>query len=381
VSKRERGNGAGTIYQRAGRKGWYVAVTVAGRRKVYHVDSKTEATRLLSHAITKRDGGELVAAPAVTVKAFLEQWLEQTVKPSTRPGTYVSYEHLLRLHAYPKIGHLKLDRLTPGQVQEMLNAELAEGLSPRSVQYLRTVLRSALSQAQRWGLVTRNVAQLVDAPKVERHEISPFTLEEAQAFLAAAAGDRLEALWSVALAMGLRQGEALGLRWPDVDLDEGLLHVRQQLQRVRGGFDLAPLKTSRSRRTVAMPPAVADALRRHRIRQIEERLLARDRWRGPEPNDPRCHVFTTPIGTPVDARNLVRLFKALLARAGLRDVRFHDLRHAAATLLMAQGVPARVVMEILGHSQIALTLNTYSHVLPELQRDAAARMEAALFAP
>jgi len=216
------------------------------------------------------------------------------------------------------------------------------------------------------------VADLVDGPRVEGYEIQPFTLGEARVFLDAVRGDRLEALYSVALTMGLRQGEALGLRWEDVDLETGTLHVRHQLQRVAGQLRQVPVKTARSRRTLAIAPSIVGSLREHHRRQVEDRLLAGSRWRE------TGYVFTTSIGTPLEARNVVRSFKAILAWAGLPDIRFHDLRHSCATLLLVRGVSPRVVMEILGHSQISLTMNTYSHVVPELARDAAVKLDLLL---
>jgi len=251
-------------------------------------------------------------------------------------------------------------------------------MAPKTVQYARGVLRTALNQALRWGLVSRNVADLVDGPKVERHEIQPFSPEEARTFLAAVRGDRLEALYSVALTMGLRQGEALGLRWEDVDLDTGTMHVRHQLQRIDGKLTLVPLKTARSRRTLALPDSITFGLREHRLRQLEDAVKAGKRWKGPKPNEDGAHVYTTAIGTPLEARNVVRAYTAIVKRAGLPHRRFHDLRHSCATLLLVQGVSPRVVMEILGHSQISLTMNTYSHVVPELGREAARRMDALL---
>jgi integrase len=375
---RTRGNGEGSIYQRKGRKGWFAAVSQNGRRKIIHAATRAEVDALLSAEKVKRDHGMLSTAPSQTLEVFLGQWLSEVVKPRVRPWTYKGYEVLVRVHIQPRLGKTRLDRLTPAQVQALMNAKLEAGLSPKTVQYMRGVLRTALGQALKWGLVHRNVADLVDGPKVERHEIQPFGPAEARTLLAAVAGDRLEALYSVALASGLRQGEALGLRWQDVDLDEGLLHVRFQLQRHDGQLRLVPLKTARSRRTVAIPDSIVEGLREHRQRQRKERLAAGQRWKGAEPLDPACHVFTTPIGTPLDARNVVRLYKAVLVKAGLPERRFHDLRHSCATLLLVQGVPMRVVMEILGHSQITLTANTYSHVLPEMQRAAAERMDAIL---
>ncbi len=227
-------------------------------------------------------------------------------------------------------------------------------------------------QALRWEIVARNAATLVDAPRVPHHEIKPFTPDQARAFLDAIRGDRLEALYSVALALGLRKGEVLGLRWDDIDLEKGTLTVRSSLQRIDGKLTLVEPKSKQSRRTVAMPQTVASALRLHRARQLQERLLAGSRWQN------RGFVFPTTIGTPMDTRNLTRHFKRALSEAGLPSLRFHDLRHSCASLLLAQGIHPRVVMEILGHSQINLTMNTYSHVIDDLKREAAAQMDAVL---
>jgi integrase len=226
-----------------------------------------------------------------------------------------------------------------------------------------------INEAVRWGLLARNVAALVEGPRVERYAINPLTPDEARKFLDAIKGDRLAALYSVALTMGLRQGEALGLTWDDVDLELGYLRVTRQLQRIHGSPQLVEPKTDRSRRTLAMPPMIGRALQEHRQTQQEERIRARGRWR-----ESRL-VFTTPIGTALDGTAVTKDFHRLMERAGLPQRRFRDLRHSCATLLLVQGVSPRVVMDVLGHSQIGLTMNTYSHVIPDLRRDAATRIE------
>jgi integrase len=216
--------------------------------------------------------------------------------------------------------------------------------------------------------VARNVAKLVVMPAARSPEIVPLTVEEARRLLEAAEGSRLYALWAVALAVGPRRGEALGLRWCDVDLEAGTLRVVQTLQRTDGRLDLVPPKSERSRRRVPVPDVAVTALRRHRV-QAETEAVERG-----EPLASESLVFTSVVGTPLEPRNVNRAFAALLAGAGLRHVRLHDLRHTCASLLLAQGVAPRVVMETLGHSAIAVTMNTYSHVLPIMQRDAADRM-------
>jgi integrase len=257
----------------------------------------------------------------------------------------------------------------------MMTGRLAAGLSVKSVTYIHQVLRTALQLAVRWDLVQRNVALLVDRPRRVRKEIHPLTPHEARRFLATITGHRLEALFTVALAMGLRQGEALGLSWKDIDFAAGTLRVRHQLQRIDGQLVLVEPKSDRSRRDLVMPASIVERLQEHEQRQVSEKLWAGSRWVD------SGLVFTNRGGGPVQARRVIEQFHQELAKAGLERRRFHDLRHSCATLLLVQGVSPRVVMEILGHSEIGLTMNTYSHVVPELQRDAAAKMESVLTRP
>jgi len=299
-------------------------------------------------------------------------WLETSVKPRVRPLTYAGYKVNVEKHLVPMLGRIPLDQLSPRHVQEMINGRLAAGLSTKTVAYIHQVLRTALSLAVRWDMVQRNVARLVDRPRIERKKINPLTPDEARQFLTAIRGHRLEALFSVALALGLRQGEALGLGWEDVDFTAGTLRVRNQLQRIGGKLTLVPPKTERSRRTLVMPTMIVERLREHEARQAAEKLWAGSKW---EQTD---LVFTHRNGGPIPARHVIEHFHDALAKAGMRRVRFHDLRHSCATLLLVQGISPRVVMEVLGHSEIALTMNAYSHVVPELQRDAAQRMQAIL---
>ncbi len=373
---KRRGQNEGSIYKRG--DGRWVGVISLGyknskrHRKSFYGETRREVQEKLTAALRSHQQGLPPPPERQTVGQFLEYWLAQSVKLSVRSLTYEGYRLHVRNHIVPALGRIRLTKLTAQDVQELLNDKLREGYAPRTVQYMHAVLRRALVQAFKWGLVAQNVATLVDRPQVRRPEVKPFDPEQARALLVAVKGDRLEALYSVALAVGLRRGEALGLHWDDVDLDAGTLRVRRTLQRVDGKLRLETTKTDRSRRTIALPQTVAVALRVHRARQLRERLAAGSRWQE------TGFVFTTGIGTPLEPRNVTRHFRNVLTKTGLPLKRFHDLRHTCASLLLVQGVHPRVVMEILGHSQISMTMDTYSHVMPVLQHEAASQMDALL---
>jgi integrase len=336
--------------------------------------TRTEVASDIRRLLEAHRQGQIITTSGMTVTEWFAIYLEQVAKPKIRPRTYDRYRSDIDRHILPAIGRYRLDKLRPAHLVSLYNVKAAEGLSGASVRHLHAVIRRALNVAIKWQLIAVNPASLVDSPRAAQHEITPLTADEAQRLIKAAKGDRMEARWLVGLALGMRQGEALGLWWDDLDLDAGLLRVRRALQRRRGGgLVFADPKTQRSKRTIPLPAQLADALREHQARQEQERTAAGSLWRGSP-----C-VFTTPIGTPVDPRNDFREFKKLLDRGGLPSVRLHDLRHTAASLLLAQNVPARVVMEILGHSQIGLTMNTYSHVAPEVSREAADRMADVLW--
>ena len=354
---------------------WCASFGRRGARKVVYGKTKHEVREKLFAIQLEMQQRHLRTDRVPTVAEFLEYWLNQSVKPRVRPLTYAGYAVNVRKHLVPALGTIRLDRLTPQHVQEMMNNRLAAGFSAKTVRYVHQVLRTALGVARRWELVDRNVATLVDPPRVKRPQIRPLEPDGARRFLDSVRGDRLEALYSVALAIGLRQGEALGLRWQDVDLDAGVLSVRHQLQRVSTKLTLVEPKTERSRRTLVMPPSIVERLREHAKRQLAEKLWAGSKWVDHD------LVFANRIGAPMQATKVIADFHKALEVAGLPRIRFHDLRHSCATLLLVQGVSPRVVMDILGHSEIAMTMDTYSHVVPELQREAADKMESVLSRP
>lgn len=288
-----------------------------------------------------------------------------------RPRTFESYAETVDRYVRPAIGRFPLAKLEPEHVARMLADLSARGdLSPTTVRYAHAILRIALGRALRSGRVHRNVATLVDPPAKTRREPTPLNAEQVRSLLDATAGDRLGPLWAIAVTSGLRQGELLALRWPDVDLEGATLAVRQTL--ARGTHDLSEPKTERARRTLRLGGEALWALREQRRLQLEERLAAGARWRD------GGYVFASGIGTPLDARNVTRALAAALERAGLPHQRFHDLRHAYATLLLEHGEELAVVSRTLGHADLSTTPDVYAHLTPAMLERTAARMDAIL---
>ncbi len=377
MASKKRGQNEGSIFQRKdGRwvgqinQGWRDGKRV---RKLIYGRTAAEVRELMTKALRERDLGMLGASGSTpTTQRFLEDWLA-SVKSSLRIRSYERYAGIIGKHLVPSIGRLKLDKLTPAHVQVLLDSKLSAGLAPRSVQSIRIVLGAALKQGVRWQMVPRNVAELVSGPRVQNREMQVLSPEQARAFLMACQGERLHALYLLALSTGLRRGELLALKWEDMDLDAGTLRVHRSLGRSSSqGIVIAEPKTTQGRRTVRLSSPIVAALRSHRRRQAERRLLEGSDWRDGN------YLFTTGIGTPLDPRELGRDFRRMLAKAGLPSLRFHDLRHSAATIALSQGVHPKIVSEMLGHSRISLTLDVYSHSLPTLQAEAADKIAAAL---
>ena len=394
MSKRKRGNNEGSIYKMQDGR-WRAAVSLGWKRTeegnmVWKRRVITGATRHdVADQMKSLQGdqtrGLKIDCGKQTVGDFLTLWLEDTVRPSVRPKTYRSYEQMLRIHlvkdipdgdwkakrldSIPGLGKVRLFKLSLQDVQRFLNDKLKAGNSAALVRYLRVVLRIALNQAVKADLVTRNVAALATPPKSEKRQLSPFTPEQAGRFLKALMGHRLEALFTSALAIGLRSGECSALRWPDLALDKGTVTVKHTLQRKKGeGLVLMPPKSEKSRRTIELPESCVAALRAHKDRQAQDRVLAGLRW------VETGFVFTSRIGTPIDDRKILKEFDALVEAARLPKQRFHDLRHACISLLAAQGVPLKVIADIVGHSDVRLTQNVYQHVYREAKQEAAGKM-------
>jgi integrase len=372
VSKK-RGNGEGSITRR--KDGLYMArytvETATGtKRKTLYAKTRKEVSEKLTEALAQAQKGVTAEPGTMTLGVFLQRWLEDSVRGSVKQSTYQRDESLCRVHLVPGLGKKKLKTLNAADVQRFYRAKLDSDLSSATVHKLHVILHKALKQAVRWGLVPRNVAEDVEPPKVHKEEMHPLTSEQARRLLNMARVDRLEALYVVAVQSGLRQGELLALRWEDVDLEARTVQVRRTLTRNGGKLAIGPTKTAKGRRTVKLTQGATEALQRHLERQLVEINKAGDKWRE------NGLVFCTGRGTLINPTNLRRRsLSPLLQRAGLPPMTFHQLRHTAATILLLKNVNPKVVSEMLGHATIAITLDTYSHVLPNMQHSAVAAME------
>lgn len=368
----KRGNSEGSLTKRPDGR-WEARITLSdGSRKSFYAKTRQEAARRLAAAMRDRDQGLPITGERQTVTQFLSVWLE-TIKPTVGVATWKRYEEIVRIHLAPSIGAHSLAKLSPQSVQTLYSAKLEAGLSTTTVHHIHAVLHLALESAVSLDLVARNVSERVTVPKMGRHEMEVLSPEQSRTLLTAINGDELEALYVLALTTGMRQGELLALKWRDIDLDTGWLRIHTTVRKLHGRFIYAPPKTKRSRRAVALTAMAVESLKQHRVRQARAKALVGPAW---QEND---LVFADAVGGPLEGRHMLRhYFRPLLERAGLPSIRFHDLRHTTATLLLAQGVHPKVVSEMLGHTTIGITLDTYSHVLPQMQRDAATTLDRLL---
>jgi integrase len=364
-----RGRGEGTVYRRADGRS-EAAFGIDGRRQRYVGRSQREVRVKLLAARRALEQGIVLTGSSQRLEEYLTRWLEDSVRPSVRWTTHRAYSLCVR-RLFPLIGHLRLTTLTPQVVQAAYAALLHKGLSRRSVEQTHTVLHRALRQAVLWGLMLRNPTEAVTVPRPTQREMHTMSEGEVGRLFEATRGHRLHALWVLLATTGLRLGEARGLLWSDIDFANGRLVVNRALQHQTGqGYVFVEPKTARSRRTVYLAPGTLSALSEHRRRQVEDQLATGPEWKN------TGLVFTTPMGRPVDGTWAIKWFHRVLDQAGLPRIRIHDLRHTAATHLLRRGVHPKVVQELLGHSTISLTLDTYSHVAPSLQAEVANHMQA-----
>jgi integrase len=368
-------------------KSWAVVVDVgrdeSGRRRQRWqggYQTHKAAQEALTAILGRVQQGAYVEPSKLTVAAFTRQWLD-SVRARVRATTYGMYEGLSRLYIVPILGAVPLQRLTPAQLNG-LYADLSEkgrrdgkgGLSGKTIRHIHATIRAALNDAVRWQLAARNVALQATPPRPQTKEMRTWTAAEVRAFLAHVEGDRLYAAYVLAATTGLRRGELLGLRWRDLDLSAGRLSVTQTLLSVNYRVSFSTPKTAAGRRSVALDPATVAALRAHRVAMLEERLAL-----GLGAPMEGALAFTAIDGTPLHPSQFSDRFDRLVKAAGVPRIRFHDLRHTHATLALQAGVHPKVVQERLGHSSIAVTLGTYSHVIPAMEEEAASKVAALVF--
>jgi len=401
----KRGAGEGSIFEE--RPGRWVASITTGYvlkdgmrrrvRKKFVATTRGAVQNKLTEALGKQQAGYDVSPQNQTVGGFLAYWIDKVVPGVTKPKTEKFYRYIANTHLIPTVGRIQIQKLSAQNVQALINDRLKTAklprakkpkaqdinagptaqvmLSPRSVRHIHRTLCTALEVALKYGVVQRNVAALVDPPRVGKTQMKFLTVKQARAVLAAAADEPLYALYATILSLGLRLGEALGLSWDDVDFNKGRIEVRRALQRVKKKMVLLDVKTEDSNRTIELPAVTIAALGQHQVRQQHAREWAGSGWKGNDWN----LVFTTGKGTPLDERGVLRRFQdRILKKAGVPKMRIHDLRHSAVAILLAQGVNARAISELLGHSSVAFTLQVYGHLMEETRRETANKMDAAL---
>ena len=369
-----RRKGSGSVFRRPERKGgkeWIAQIILEdGKTKQRYFKTQAEADIALNEMLYEQRQGTLATGPKQKLKDFLEQWFEEVHAPTLRISSYLRYRGVLNNHILPALGPIPVQGLTAQKVQSFYASKLKEGLSTSSLHTIHKVLHGALDTAVRWNLVARNVCDAVSLPSETSRQVVPLTPEQAQHLLAVVKGHELEALITLALTTGMRHGEITGLQWGDIDFDEGSLSVRRTVNRVgRYKFVEGEPKTKQSRRKISLPSFVLQLLKEHRIRQKEARLKAGASWQD------RNLVFCNRRGGFLQPDILLRQFHKLLDEAELPRMRFHDLRHSAATILIAMKVPLKVIQELLGHSSVIITLNVYGHVLASMQDEIVDEME------
>jgi integrase len=366
-----RANGEGTVYRKG--KGYEAAISYQGKRRTARAATATEAKARLRELLRRAEEHQFTQDERLSVEKYLEYWLT-VVETTVRPNTYKRYAEYIRVHAVPMIGRHRLRDLRPLHLQQLYASRLQAGASASTVAHLHTVLQRALTMAERWEYVTRNVARQVTPPSVPRFQLKPLTPQEVRRLFAAAQPSRYEAVIYLAVLTGLRLGELFALRWSDLELgDEPVVRVRGSLQRVKGQLVVLEPKTRESVRDVAVGSLGAEALRRHRARQVEERLRVGAAWEDVD------LVFPNVWGRYTAPDYFVRRdFRRIVERADLPRMRFHDLRHTFATLQLNGKQPLKIVSEMMGHTRVGITQDLYTHVSAQMQRGAAAALDQLL---
>jgi integrase len=352
---KRRAKGEGSIFYSESHKSWVAEIYIDGKKKRKYSKRQSVVREWL---LTQRNAvktGVFIADEKVSVSKFLRRYLEDIAAPTLKPKTIDSYTYLIEKHIIPHLGDLRLIQVRPDHLQTFYNLKLSEGLSKRTVQYCHAVLRRAFNQAVNWELLIRNPTDAVSPPQPQKQAPVTLSVDQIKKFLESVKDHSYYHIYLLAVGCGLREGEILALEGRDIRLPEGAISVRQTLIMIGGKLELGVPKSEKSRRVVMMPDFVIEELKKIDI--------------------PEGLIFTTRTGRPISPRNLLRHFHASLAKAGIPRVKFHSLRHSFATIHLLSGTNPKVVQEALGHSTISLTLDTYSHVIPTLQKEAAKKLD------
>jgi integrase len=385
-TRKKRGNGEGTIYKRPDGT-WMGQVSLGHdpktgklKRKSYYGKTRKEVAEKIAQVLQEVRSGTYIEPATCTLGEWLGKWLTDYKKPQLKRSTYENYETMIEAHLRPGLGNIPLAKLQSHMLQSFYNEKLESGrrdgkggLSSRMVRYLHAIVRQALEQAVKEGLLARNVADATSPPVTRNRQMRPLTEDELVRFFEVAKEDRLFPAFVLCATTGLRRGELCGLKWDSIDLDEGTLIVRRQLLTLKGGPSLEDsAKSRRGMRRITLTDDAIQELRALRKRQAEEKLLLGEAYQKTN------LVFCNADGTKISPPQVTRRFQRILEEAGLPKVRLHDLRHTHASLLLARGTHPKVVQERLGHSSITITLDLYSHMTPGLDEAAAASLNGLL---
>jgi len=365
---KKRGNHEGSIYRRKDGR-WCAQVSLQGRRLTKYAKTQSECRAWIKEMLQQIDAGLSFEGTHVTLARFVGTWLDGK-ELSRRPKTVQQYRQIARQHILPVLGRMRLQDIQPAHIKQLYALKQKEGRGARTIQLIHAVLHNALKQAVREGLLGRNPASAVERPKVEQSEMRIFNEEQIQQFLIAASGSSFEAVYYLALATGMREGELLGLKWSDIDWNKGVLFVQRQLQQISGqGYVFSPPKTRSGRRKIKVGSVTLKQLEAHQERQTLEKAVAGERWQEHD------LVFPTTLGTPLDHKRVRNEFKSILKQAGLPAIRFHDLRHTSLNALLDMGLPVNTVQGRAGHAKPSTTVNIYGHATARLQTEAAEKIE------
>ena len=370
MAPKKRSPHEGSISQRSNGT-WRGQITFNGKRSSITTKTKKEANDWLLKMRVQQDAGGRLNRPSLTLSEYLEEWLV-SIESSLRPGTFYQYQMTVRKHILPSLGKWRMQELRGEYIQRLYVSKTKEGRGNRTVEMIHAVLHNALKQAVKLEIINRNPVDGTTPPHPEYKEMRVYDGSQVSQFLLAARGNPYEMLYYLAVTTGMRQSELLGLTWSSLDWEKKIIRVQWQLKRnFKSGsknYFVAP-KTNAGRRTIALGEDTVEKLRNHLKQQEEQRKLAGDKW---EEND---LIFPSEVGTPINQSNLFTRFKRLLSVAGLPEIRFHDLRHTNASLLLNYGTPPIIVSHRLGHSKVSITLDIYGHLIPEMQNEAAEKIE------